>query len=172
MKQNKFDISFQIGPWNLESLICNTHMRTRVRACTYTCTYTCTHTQMSANKGNVSDSRLLLVIGRIFDYMSIFMFWSENDIMENVCKEVRWRQTFPWQAVALYGAIGKHAFIKSLLFFLFVQGKACWLAMGVAGKRKEKHIQCFTKCFKVKMFFVSDHTVIFLLPSNKWKMLS
>jgi len=61
----------------------------------------------------------------------------------------------------------KACFHKKLAFFLFVQGKACWLAMGVAGKRKEKHIQCFTKCFKVKMFFVSDHTVIFLLPSNK-----
>jgi len=40
MKQNKFDISFQIGPWNLESLICNTHMCTRVRACTYTQVHT------------------------------------------------------------------------------------------------------------------------------------
>lgn len=137
MKQNKFDISFQIGPWNLESLICNTHMRTRVRACTYTCTYTCTHTQMSANKGNVSDSRLLLVIGRIFDYMSIFMFWSENDIMENVCKEVRWRQTFPWQAVALYGAIGKHAFIKSLLFFYLFREKLAGLQWVWQGKGRK-----------------------------------
>lgn len=60
--------------------------------------------------------------------------------MENVCKEVRSRQTFPWQAVALYGAIGKQAcFYKKLAFFFpVVQRKPCCLAMGVAGKRKDK----------------------------------
>lgn len=64
--------------------------------------------------------------------------------MENVHKEVRSRQTFPWQAVAFYGGKGKHVFIKSFLFFICLR-KACWLAMGMAGRRKKKVIQCFTE---------------------------
>lgn len=140
MKQNKFDISFQIGPWNLESLICNTHMRTRVRACTYTRA----HAQISTNKGNGYGSRLWFLIDTIFDYTSILLFWSENDIMENACKEVRSRQTFPWQAVAFYGGIRKNVYIKRLLFFHLFKEKLAGLQWKGEG-RKQQYSKCFTE---------------------------
>lgn len=56
--------------------------------------------------------------------------------MENACKEVRSRQTFPWQAVAFYGGIGKNVYIKSLLFS-FVQEKVFWPAMVMERRRKK-----------------------------------
>lgn len=133
MKQNKFDISFQIGPWNLESLICNTH----------TCVCTHTHTQISADKGNGYGNRLGFLIGRIFSYMSILFFWLEHDAMENTCKDVRSWQAFPWQAVAFCGGIGKNVCRKSFLTF------------NDYGREKEEN-KSIQNMSQRKIFFLSD----------------
>lgn len=58
--------------------------------------------------------------------------------MENVCKEVRSRQTFPWQGVAFYGGKGKHVFIKSFLFFHLFEEKLAGLQWVWQGEGRKK----------------------------------
>lgn len=57
--------------------------------------------------------------------------------MENACKEVRSRQTFPWQAVAFYGGIGKIVYIKSSLFFIYSRKRL--LACNGCAREKEEN---------------------------------
>lgn len=116
--------------------------------------HTGTHTQISTNKGNGYGSRLWFLIDRIFDYMSILLFGSENCIMENACWEGRSRQTFLWQAVAFYGGIGKNVYIKSLLFFI-CSGKSL-LACSGYGREKEEN-NSIQNVLQRKIFSVSGH---------------
>lgn len=64
--------------------------------------------------------------------------------MENACKEVRSRQTFPWQAVAFYGGTGKTVYIKSSLFFHLFKKKIAGLQCLCKGEgRKQQYLKCF-----------------------------
>lgn len=74
--------------------------------------------------------------------------------MENACKEVRSRQTFPWQAVAFYGGIGKNVYIKSFFFFIFSRKNL--LACNGYGKEKEEN-NSIQNVLQRKIFCVNGH---------------
>lgn len=82
--------------------------------------------------------------------------------MENVCKEVRSRQTFPWQAVAFYGGKGKHVFIKSFLFFICLR-KSLLACNGYGREKEEKSYSVFYR----EKYSLGSHLMIFLLPLHK-----
>lgn len=74
--------------------------------------------------------------------------------MENACKEVRSRQTFPWQAVAFYGGIGKTVYIKSSLFFIYSRKRL--LACSGYAREKEENNSIYNVLWR-KIFSVSGH---------------